>query len=271
MTVRLSPHKVSKIMRYYFVGMPQVSISERVGVDQSTVSIYASRFKDTVNEIGLLAAGKEYGVMHEVDGLRSLAVELLNNRLTAEEAKAGVAILKLFTGLGVPPAEHKTLVKVVSKLKDPDFVPAAMKLAKLEATTGKSYSALVAQFEHLSSQITKLEQSITALKQENDILRQSTKELTAAKKKREQALRQLEKTARRKQSCLDAEVAEKMKETNTTLARIEKLEPVVKVLDKLGVSDDSLEIYVTKHQKLEELGIGWENFADIVRGLEGDS
>ena len=130
--------------------------------------------------------------MHEVDSLRSLAVELWNNKLTVEEAQEGVSILKLFDSLGVQPAEHETLIKVIPKLKKPEFISAAKKLEKLETTTGKTYSELVSQFEQLSSEITQLQQTDAMSKQESEGLQQSIKELTAAKKKKEQEQSDLE-------------------------------------------------------------------------------
>ena len=76
MTVQLSPHKISKILRGYFRGLPQTKIAKEARVDQSSISHYASRFKNMATEYGLLAAGKEYQVMNEVESLRSLSVEL---------------------------------------------------------------------------------------------------------------------------------------------------------------------------------------------------
>ena len=96
MTVELSPQKVSKILYYFFTGVLQPAIAKKTGVNQSTVSRYASRLKALADEIGLIPAAKEFGIMHEVDSLRSLAVELSNNKLTVEEAKEGSAILKLY-------------------------------------------------------------------------------------------------------------------------------------------------------------------------------
>lgn len=92
MTVKLSPQKISRMLAYFFAGMPQTEIARKVGVDQSTVSLCVSRFKNRVEEIGLLASGKEHNVLGEVDTLRSLSVELTRNRLTMEEAKQGARI-----------------------------------------------------------------------------------------------------------------------------------------------------------------------------------
>lgn len=271
MTIKLSPHKVSKVMRYYFRGYTQVEIGKRARVDQSTVSIYATRFKGAVDQVGLLGAGREFSVINEVEALRSLAVELLRNKLTAEEAREGVTILKLFNSLGVSPSEHKALIKVISKLKDPEFVPAAIKLAELKATTGKTHTEIVSEFEHLGAETSQLREKIAALKGEKDALTESIKELTATRKKEQEGLSEFQRYAEQKRCEAEACVAKKMKEANLTLQRIEKLEPLANALNKLGVSDGDIEVYVSEHKTLDELGIGWGNFMDIVRGIQGDN
>jgi len=51
MTVKLSPQKVAKILRYYFSGLLQMKIAKKSGVDQSSISIYATRFKERVSDV----------------------------------------------------------------------------------------------------------------------------------------------------------------------------------------------------------------------------
>lgn len=268
MTVELSPQKVSKILYYFFTGVLQPAIAKKTGVNQSTVSRYTSRLKALADDIGLIPAAKELGIMHEVDSLRSLAVELSNNKLTVEEANEGLAILKLFDSLGVPSGKHKDLIKVISKLEDPGFVPAAMKLVKIEATIGKNYNEIVSEFEELSEQIKEIEEKGAGLNQENESLQASIKELVVAKEEKSQELKALEKNAQQLQSALEAEVAKKTEQTKLTLDRIEKLEPMAQALQKLSISDDKLEDYLKEHQQLEELGIGWDNFKTIVEGMK---
>jgi predicted transcriptional regulator len=265
MTVRISPQKASRILHFFFEGLPQPEIARKFGINQATVSRYVLRLKEEADSKGLMAAAKEYEVMHEIDSLRSLAVELSKNKLTAEESREGVAILKSFSNMGVSPAEHKSLIKVVSKLKNRDFIPAAMKLAELEASTGKSYGKIVSEFEHMSSQITKLKEHCAALEKERDSLSQAIKQLTTAKRNEEQELHQLEDEARQKQLNLEQEIAGKMKEVDLTLKRIENLRPLAMILKNLDISDDKLETYLKEHQELEEAGITWENFKTIVR------
>jgi DNA repair exonuclease SbcCD ATPase subunit len=268
MTVRISPHKASKILQLFFTGMPQPEIAKKCHINQATVSRYAYRFKEDADNLGITAAAKEYGVMHEVDSLRSLSMELIKNRLTVEEAKEAMAILRLFDSLGVLPAEHKTLIKVISKLKSRDFVPTALKLAELEASTGKSYTEIVSDFENLSQKIKQLEQRYSALKQESEDIRQEIQELTVATKKKQEKLRELEKEIKQNESSLRAQLNKRMKETNVTLKRIERLETIAKTLQKLGISDDKAEGFLEKHLELEELGITLEAFKTMVRAMK---
>src|SRR3990172_2125907 len=99
MTVRLSDHKVSLVLRYVFQGWAQQAVARKVGTDQSTVSLWFSRFKIRTEEIGLWEAGKEFGVVSEVESLRSLAVELFKNQLSVQDARQGLAIVRAFVTL----------------------------------------------------------------------------------------------------------------------------------------------------------------------------
>ncbi len=53
MTVKLSLQKISRLLKYYFAGMTQPAIAQKVGTDQSTISLYAKRFSERAAEIGL--------------------------------------------------------------------------------------------------------------------------------------------------------------------------------------------------------------------------
>ena len=160
MTVQLSPHKVSKILRGYFRGLPQIKIAKEAGVDQSSISHYASKFKERAAEVGILAAGKEYQVMNEVESLRSLSVELYKSKLTVEEAKQGHNIIKAFLKLGISPEQHLALIKVCQKVDDPGFVKAALKLSQIETQTGMGYHQVISGFEKAQNQLPQLEEKM---------------------------------------------------------------------------------------------------------------
>jgi hypothetical protein len=101
-------------------------------VHQSTVSLYTSRFRERVSQVGLAPAGREYNLEDEVLALRSSSVELLKAGFTAEEGRQGHQIVQAFAKLGAPPEEHLTLVEGWKQILTPMFVPAAIKLAKIK-------------------------------------------------------------------------------------------------------------------------------------------
>lgn len=181
MTVQLSPHKVSKILRGYFRGLPQIKIAKEAGVDQSSISHYASRFKKRVAKYGIRATVKEYQVLNEVESLRSLSVELYDSKLTAEEARQGHNIIKAFQKLGINPEQHYTLIKVCREVDDPGFVEAALKLAQIEAQTGMEYHQVMSGFEKAQKQLPRLDEKVAEtkakLKSINDGLLENKQEL----------------------------------------------------------------------------------------------
>jgi len=186
MTVQLSPHKVCKILRVYFGGLPQTKIAKDAGVDQSSISHYASRFKEMAAKYGLAAAGKEYQMLNEVNSLRSLSIELYKSKLTAEEARQGHNIIKDFLKLGINPENHLNLIEVCKKVEDPDFTKAALKLSKIESHTGKSYQQLMSGFEDMLHQLPEMEKKITEkeaeLKSIIEVISQNKKELASQEK-----------------------------------------------------------------------------------------
>ncbi len=189
MTVRLSPHKVGKILRGYFRGLPQTKIAMEAGVDQASISHYADKFKETAAEFGILAAGKEYQVLNEVESLRSLSVELFKSKLTAEEARQGHKIIGAFLKLGVDPEKHLKLIEVSQKVADPGFIEAAIKLSQIEAETGATYHEIMSAFENMVNQIPGLGKEVVEARAElkfvNDELHETKQKLTSKKEELE--------------------------------------------------------------------------------------
>jgi len=181
MTVRLSRHKIARILKYYFIGVPQPTIARRVGVDQSTVSLYTSRLKEIATEVGLSAAAKEFNVFKEIEELRSLSVELLKVNLTAEDAREGVKIIRAFNRLGIGPDQHIKLVQVCKKVDDEEFINSVLRFVEIEDNSDKDYDEIVSNFESIASQLPLSEKKLMALKTEigslNNILTKKKSEL----------------------------------------------------------------------------------------------
>ena len=86
--------------------MTQPVIAQKLGIDQSSISLYAKRFSERAAEIGLLRAAKEYNVYKEVSELRNLSVEMHKLNLTSNDAKEGTGIIQAFNRLNVQPEQH---------------------------------------------------------------------------------------------------------------------------------------------------------------------
>ena len=94
MTQKLSPQKLSKMMALYFEGYSQSQIADKLKINQATVSLSVGKFSALAEQYGLEGAGKEYGIMDQVKALHSLAAELKAAKLTVEEAKVGMKMVR---------------------------------------------------------------------------------------------------------------------------------------------------------------------------------
>jgi predicted transcriptional regulator len=240
MTIRLSPYKVSKILRGYFRGLPQTRIARAAGIDQSSVSHYAFRFKETANKYGLPAAGKEYQVLNEVESLRSLSVELYQSKLTVEEARQGHEIIKAFLKLGINPEQHLNLVDVCKRVEDPGFTEAAIKLYKIETQTGMGYHQIISGFEAAQIQIPRLNEKIAEakadLKSTNDSLMENKKKLTS----QEVYLKKRRNEVKTKEAQLDKELSTKMKQLEVAKKEVEEVATLKADLTQKGLNIDTL-------------------------------
>jgi hypothetical protein len=232
MTVQLSPHKVRKILRGYFCGLPQTRIAKEAGVDQSSISHYANRFKKMAVRYGLIAAGKEYQVLNEVESLRSLSVELYKAKLTTEDARQGHDIIKAFLKLGISPGKYFALIEVCKKIEDPGFVEAALKLSLIESQTGMGYHQVISDFEKVQKQLPQLEEKVikatAKLKSINNAILRSSQELDSQEKYLMQYRNEVEAkaakleeelTAKRKQLDVDKKEVKEVAQLKNALAR----------------------------------------------------
>lgn len=236
MTVQLSPHKVSRILRGYFRGVPQTKIAKDAGVDQSSISHYASRFIKMAAKYGIVAAGKEYQVLNEVESLRSLSVELYKSKLTTEEARQGHNIIRVFLKLGINPEKHFDLIEACNKVEDPGFAEAALKLSQIEAQTGMEYHQVMSSFEKALNQLPQLEEKITGAKAElkftNEWLVKNKQELAG----QEEYLEEYQNEVKAKEVQLEKELLTKMKQLEVEKKEVEEVAALKAELTKKGLN-----------------------------------
>jgi len=240
MTVQLSPHKVSKILSDYFRGLPQIKIAKEAGVDQSSISHYASRFKKTAAQVGILAAAKEYQLLNEVESLRSLSAELYKSKLTVEEARQGHNIIIAFLKLGINPEKHLNLIEVCKKVEDSGFIEAALKLFQIEAQTGVGYHQITSVFEKAQKQLPQLEEKIAEAKAElkaiSDGVLKNKQELAG----QEEYLEKYQNEVKAKEAQLEKELLAKMKQMEVEKKQVEEVAALKAELNKKGLELETL-------------------------------
>jgi len=153
MTVKISQPKITKLLKYFFAGLTQPIIAQKLGIDQSSVSLYVKRFGERAAKIGLLEAAKEYNVYKEVSELRNLSVELQQLNLTTGDSLDGVRIIKDFNRLGVPREQHIELIQVCKRIINPGFIKASMKLVRIEITDKLSYEEAITKYQATLSKL----------------------------------------------------------------------------------------------------------------------
>jgi hypothetical protein len=235
MTVQLSPHKVSKILRGYFCGLPQTKIAKGARVDQSSISHYATRFKEMSAKYGLLAAGKEYQVLNEVESLRSLSVELYKSKLTVEEARKGYNIIKAFLKLGVSPEKHIALIQACGKIEDPGFAEAVLKLSQIESQTGMEYHQVMSGFEKAQKQLPQLEEKLikakARLKSISNAILKNKQELAS----QEKYLDKCQNEVKAKEAQFERELLAKMKQLGVEKKEVKEVAQLKNTLGREGL------------------------------------
>jgi len=272
MAQELSPHKRARIADLFFQGHSQQGIASKLGINQSTVSRCLDEFRFIVEQDGIGTLEKEAGTtMNDFRSLHNLAVELRKSKLSIEETKMGLKIHRMLEKFGISEEHYDEILQSITKMKSEGFIEAAMKLVKLETSTGKSYIDIVSEFESLSSEVANLGESRANLKEENKTLREDKVKLAQANKNKRREIQEFSDEMKQKQAALNAELMKKMQDTGLTMTRIEKLEPLTHTLKQLDIADDKLENYLREHQQLEELGITWKNFKTMLEAMKNET
>jgi predicted transcriptional regulator/DNA-directed RNA polymerase subunit RPC12/RpoP len=253
------------MMALYFDGYSESAIAHRLKIDQSTVSLYVSKFKFLVEQQGIKAAGQEFGIMHEVEELHSLAVELKKSKLTIEEAKLGLNTVQSLQGLGIKQEEYLDVIQGCAKAKSEGYMTDTIKLSKLEKSTGMTHEELVAQYVSTQEQLKKDQQ---ALHITTGKLKATVEELAAKENQKKLADQDLaahlkKVGAEKKQASQD--LAIHMKQVGLDANRLALVEDLAIALKEGSVSDKDLGQYIKRQKHLNQTGISLDNLITIVK------
>jgi len=246
MTQKLSPHKVSKMMVLYFDGYSQSDIANKLKVNQSTVSLYVSKFKSLAEQQGIKAAGEEFGIMDQVEALNSLASELKKAKLTVEEAKVGLKMAWTLQKLGIKQEDYNDVIQTCTKMKSEGFIGDAVKLSKLENATGMTHGQLLAQYASTHEKLEKEQQELETTTGQLNSVKEELASMDKQKKAANQALKAY------------------MDQIGVDMNRLKLVEGLAQVLKEAGISDKDLQEYIARQQVLSKAGISLDVFTAIV-------
>lgn len=246
MTEKISQHKVSRMMELYFQGYSQSEIALKIKVDQSTVSLYISRFESTVDEEGLERTAEKYGIMHTVQSLHSLAAELKKTKLTVEEAKSGFRVHRVLQTCGIEEGNYAELIETCTKVHSDGFLDSAMKLNQLERSTGLGYEEIIAEYQATGDQIKRARENLHELTTK---LKASITELRNTDKKRKLAARELNRI---------------MRKIGLDMKRLQMVEGLAIALKKADVGNDELDNWINHQLELNKSGISLDNLIEIL-------
>lgn len=249
MPKKLSQFKVGKILKLYFQGYSQTAIAHKLNIDQSTVSFQVGKFKARADEVGIAGAAEEMGIMDEIEMLHSLAVDLMNEKLTVEEAVAGLRVVSAFEKLGIE-QDYQSVIKIAAIMHKEGFLDSAIKLDELEQNTGMTYEEIADEATKVSQQ---LEKDQAQLKEIAGKLDDAKNDLTNMESKKKLTTDDL--TAYMEQIGVDQD-------------RLKKVETLAQALKKAGIQNQQLEEYLQRQQQLNEAGISIDMFTSILEKTE---
>ncbi|MCJ7769334.1 MAG: hypothetical protein MUO92_02515, partial [Dehalococcoidales bacterium] len=246
MVKKISDSKVLKLFQLYFRGDTQTEIANKLKITQAAVSIYVGQFKYLVGQQGIMAAAEEYGVMDEVQVLYGLAADLKKAKSTVEEVKTGLKVTLVLQECGVEEEGYGDLIKTYEKIKNEDYLFAAVELSKLEDSTGMSYGDIVSEYKSTSKQLTQAKKGLQDIHGE---IYSSNKELENINKQKQFAKQDLKAH---------------MDKIGVDMHRLEMVEALALAIKEVGILNQALPAYIQLQQFLNKAGIGIDFLAKII-------
>ena len=248
MTVKISQPKITKLLKYFFAGLTQPIIAQKLGIDQSSVSLYVKRFGERAAMIGLLKAAKEYNVYKEVSELRNLSVELQQLNLTTGDSLDGVRIIKDFNRLGVPREQHIELIQVCKRIINPGFIKASMKLVRIEITDKLSYEEAITKYQATLSKLPLKQNELSRTQAQLNSLNRSVADKEQELNNANAQLKQVREKARVEREDLEQDYKDKRQQLQVKQEEVETVAQVKAELKKDDLDIETFAMIVKEYQ-----------------------
>jgi len=220
--------------------MTQTDIARKVGVNQSTVSLYSRLFARRSKQYGLEAVGREFDVYDEVIALRSLAVELYNAKLTTEDARQGTRIIHKFFKLGVEPDRHIDLIKVCKEIDNREFIQCTIRLMEIEHGSNLSYEETIQRFQETAMSLPAAETKLQKLREELKHLSEHEANKRQTLTNLESQLAQFQKEVDIRKAQLKREIEDNMQRSKVIQVEIQEARDLKNLLNKQGLDITTL-------------------------------
>lgn len=190
------------------------------GSSSSTVKKIYEEFVGYALPSSLEEAAESYSVKEEIEILREIACDARKAGSSFPALLEGAHLSRLMKKLGLSPVYLEDIIKALDKHKDRfgDFVQSALRLSSLEEETGKTYNALIRQYENTKKNIAKLSKEIDQTRAKFSEEEKEAKKKTASLNNRIDSLNEEIQTRETKLIRLD----ERAQKAQTVLDRFER-------------------------------------------------
>lgn len=258
MPARISFQKQKRILHLYFSGLSQKIIAKKLGVVQATVSNEVSMFKSLVKDSSLKEASKLYNLENVVEELRALSVELHKLNLSPKECLDFAKTFEKLKRLGGDTSDLEGLLMLCQRvkmegIKAEDYFNHAVRLARLEADTGKDYKFILEDLERKSQQLEEVNAKLTSMK----------KEIKGLESRKAELATEIEN--------LEKKLKEKHDEVKLTDEKIEIALRIDRLIAKTGESEENIYEFLKEIQKsgldLKRIKMLYETYGSLEKAV----
>jgi len=146
--------KRMEVLRLFFEGLPYEEVGGRVGVSKGSVVNIVTELRD--------GHYPEFeSALDIVDELRDLALKIEKSGVSISQASLGVKFYERLRSLGVEPQTLSDYIRLCKKISPPEFsidkfVDVAIRLVKLEESTGKSYEEALKELKKANAKLSQI-------------------------------------------------------------------------------------------------------------------
>jgi chromosome segregation ATPase len=250
MSEKISASKANRLIQLFLQGLSQVEIAKRLGITQSTVSLYIEKYKKTAASRGVEEVSREFGAKDLIQSLHSLAEDLRKEGITIKEAKSALEVYSVLQEHGVAENAYADVIWACLKMHDKGYAQAAVELSELEKKNGLDYRTVLSRYQTAEEKTTSLKEELSTIRKE---INDKAHELQKLNQEKKQA------TSRLKSH---------LAQVDLNLKRLEKVEGLVEAIKRANWDDSDLDSFIQYQKEINNAGIKLEYFIALLRKVK---